>query len=407
MATLKEKFNELEPDKKRKVVAVTVIALLLVALYFYATSTSADRKVNVAPDNTKKLTTDLTLEDEDYALRSSFNYEMEEATKQNEELISRQSAEIEALKSNIQKILEQRGQELEATAINNTNAYGGIEITGIPPIEMTDVQEPLPPIVITGNISHVANTKPVSPTTEQQTQKKALVNYIPSGTIIKGTLLNGMYAPTMSKGASKPYPALIRLDDLSFLPNGFRKDLEGCFLMGEAVGELSDSRVHVRTNRLSCISNDEQHVLEKQIKGFVNGGDGKVGIFGKIVANFGQIALSALLAEFISAAGDAIESSTQVISQNALGGVTSLGMPNEQDMLITAAGAGLGEASSMIAEFYLDIMTEMSPVIEISGGQSVEIIIDEGLELTLDDYKWIGVKENEIESKFKNIIIVN
>lgn len=416
MKKIKETFNALPPDKKRKVVIVICIVALLIFFYFGYQSKVANKPKTVRQEPVKQNIIDFTKKDEDLAMRLSFNQQMKELQDNNTEIAQSQQEKIEDLKRQLEAITTRGYGADNASMANRKNndipAYGDLALNGTPPpptypygngqdiptYRDTKEKEKPKPIILTGNIAIISiriDEPKKDNATKTKLTGKRLINFIPAGTILKATLLNGMYAPTMGKGKNRPYPALFRLVDLSFLPNGFRKDLSGCFMTGEASGELSDSRVHIRTSKLSCISNDEKRVLEKDIKGFVNGDDGKVGIFGEIRANFGKVALSAFLAEFLAAAGDVVKSSTQIVTQNPLGGITTAYKPKVEDMLLSAAGSGFGESAKMIAEFYLEIMKEMSPVIEVSGRRNVEIIIDQGIELYMDDFDWQGVKQDE------------
>ena len=276
--------------------------------------------------------------------------------------------------------------------------YGDLELNSIPE-PPTQIETPkAPPIIIRGGISVEKISVEIQKAKEEkkkERQRKKLINFIPAGTILKATLINGMYAPTMGKGKESPYPAILQTWDLAFLPNNVRKDLAGCFVLGEAFGELSDSRVHIRLSKISCISSDEKWVLQKSIKGFVNGDDGKVGVAGKTVANFGRLTLTVLLSEFLSSAGEAVKAATQVNTYNPLGGVTTTVGGTAGDIALAAAGSGIGESASMLSEFYLDIMKEMSPVIEVNSRREVEIVIEDGAELLTDDFIWEGVINDE------------
>lgn len=392
MKRIREWFDKLEPHYKRYVmigVSATVFILIMMIAY-------SEKKSNDVPIEVKKAKKETVVnfgdKDDDLALRIGLKNEVNDI----KELNKQKTKEIEELKQLINNMAQpQTGETVQQV--------GDLKLSGVPPPpsgqppykQMPDEQAKIAlPVVIVGGIAKVQGSAPKEVPKQENTKKK-WVNFIPAGSILKATLLNGMFAPTMSKASSKPYPALMRIWDLGFLPNEVRKDLSGCFVLGQAYGELSDSRVHVRLETISCISNNEKQVLEKDIKGFVSGDDGKVGIFGEIRANFGKVALTALLAEFLSAAGKSIKSASEVITQNPLGGVTTLTRASEQDMLLAAAGSGLGSAAEMIAEFYLEIMKEMSPVVEVSGRREVEIIISKGVELQTDDFDWEGVKQNE------------
>lgn len=408
MKKIKEWFNSLEPNKKKNVVKISVISVFVIIMLFaYNAKQKNEEPQNQSNAPVKEKKVDFTRKDDDLALRLGLKNQLEESEAKKKEELEKQQKEIDELKKLIVNM--SRGNALDNLSARQN--YGDLTLNGIPPPPMENggrtyqnrtqtaqEEKPMPPIIINGNIGNV--TAPIKKMSAEKADNttakpaKTFKNFLPSGSILKATLLNGMYAPTMGKAASTPYPALFRLWDMGFLPNEVRKDLSGCFILGQAYGELSDSRVHVRMEKLSCISNNRKKVLEKGIKGFVNGDDGKVGIFGEIRANFGKIALGALLAEFLSAAGDAVKAATQITTQTPLGGLTTY-TPKTEDILISAAGSGFGESAKMISDFYLQIMKEMSPVIEVSGRRDVEIIISDGVELLTDDFEWMGVKEDE------------
>mgnify|MGYP003375315114 CR=1 FL=1 len=78
--------------------------------------------------------------------------------------------------------------------------------------------------------------------------------YMPAGSLFQGVLLNGMDAPTGRGSTSQPYPVTVRLTSLAFLPNQFSTNVRECFVIAAGVGRLDDERVHLRTERLSCVN---------------------------------------------------------------------------------------------------------------------------------------------------------
>jgi conjugal transfer pilus assembly protein TraB len=148
-------------------------------------------------------------------------------------------------------------------------------------------------------------------TDEPKDVKKRKQNWIPSNSIFKATLVTGVYAPTLAKGKQSPYPVVLRLKDLSFFPNEFRKDLSGCFIGGEAYGNLSDERVNVRLNNLSCLSENNISVIDVPVSGFVQGEDGIIGLAGRVVSKQGQIMAAAFVASFLQGMGEAFSLANQ------------------------------------------------------------------------------------------------
>ncbi len=391
MTFLKDKFNALTGSQKRLVmVGISVLILIiLITVIYKAKSSNSDTTAVRKKD--KYIELNLSDEDADKSLQLSIKAEIEDAERRRLEQQAEQNAEMEELRGLIDQL---------STAPKNDELgdYGDLELNSIP-LPPSEVEPPkAPPIIIRGGISVEKISVEVQKAKEEkkkERQRKKLVNFIPAGTILKATLINGMYAPTMGKGKESPYPALLQTWDLAFLPNNVRKDLAGCFVLGEAFGELSDSRVHIRLSKISCISSDEKWVLQKSIKGFVNGDDGKVGVAGKTVANFGRLTLTVLLSEFLASAGEAVKAATQVNTYNPLGGVTTTVGGTAGDIALAAAGSGIGESASMLSEFYLDIMKEMSPVIEVNSRREVEIVIEDGAELLTDDFIWEGIINDE------------
>ncbi len=391
MTFLKDKFNALTGSEKRLVmVGISVLFLIILITVIYQAKTSNSGTTTVKKKD-KYIELNLSDEDADKSLELSIKGELEDAERRRLEQQSEQDKEMEELRVLIDQLSV-------APKNDDLGDYGDLELDSIPE-PPTEIETPkAPPIIIRGGISVEKISVEVQKAKEEkkkERQRKRLVNFIPAGTILKATLINGMYAPTMGKGKESPYPALLQTWDLAFLPNNVRKDLAGCFVLGEAFGELSDSRVHIRLSKISCISSDEKWVLQKSIKGFVNGDDGKVGVAGKTVANFGRLTLTVLLSEFLSSAGEAVKAATQVNTYNPLGGVTTTVGGTAGDIALAAAGSGIGESASMLSEFYLDIMKEMSPVIEVNSRREVEIVIEDGAELLTDDFIWEGVINDE------------
>ena len=391
MTFLKDKFNALTGQQKRLVmVGISVLFLIILITVIYQAKTSNSGATTVKKKD-KYIELNLSDEDADKSLELSIKGELEDAERRRLEQQSEQDKEMEELRVLIDQLSV-------APKNDDLGDYGDLELNSIPE-PPTQIETPkAPPIIIRGGISVEKISVEVQKAKEEkkkERQRKKLINFIPAGTILKATLINGMYAPTMGKGKESPYPALLQTWDLAFLPNNVRKDLAGCFVLGEAFGELSDSRVHIRLSKISCISSDEKWVIQKSIKGFVNGDDGKVGVAGKTVANFGRLTLTVLLSEFLSSAGEAVKAATQVNTYNPLGGVTTTVGGTAGDIALAAAGSGIGESASMLSEFYLDIMKEMSPVIEVNSRREVEIVIEDGAELLTDDFIWEGVINDE------------
>jgi conjugal transfer pilus assembly protein TraB len=247
------------------------------------------------------------------------------------------------------------------------------------------------------NISEIGGIRRISATippalTDGAGQQTIRINYFPTTTYLKGTLLNGLYAPTLARGRSMPHPAFIRIDDISILPNNLPKDIEGCEFMGEAYGELMDSRVHIRLTKMACTAYDGSKYFDDNVRGVVIGEDGTLGVPGEIRANFNKILGASFFMESMAGLGRAIQSlsTTTVIGADGTAQqyIEGSGADQAGRILMAAGGQGLGAGFERIAGFYLDMLNEMSPVIQIHGGRNLEIKLTEGVELKLQPNNW-------------------
>ena len=79
------------------------------------------------------------------------------------------------------------------------------------------------------------NTVEIKKKDEEEVIKtiKEKKEFLPTGSITKVTLLSGFDAPTMSAAKTNPLPILMKITDLSILPNRYKYDMRECFAVGE------------------------------------------------------------------------------------------------------------------------------------------------------------------------------
>ena len=321
-----------------------------------------------------------------------------------EELLVTQKRETEELKKAIKSIqytLSQNPQIVPAQVPEKEAAEPApkqdISIPKPPAIDPNDKGEQIPkvlfntmppPIPNTGAPQYVGGIEMVQAAIEDK-KPKALEDskkkqiYLPPS-FMEATLLSGVAAPTTSAAKSNPLPLLFRVKDLAVLPNRVKADLKGCFIIGSAVGNLADERVHIRLNTLSCVAKNGNAVIDQTVKGFVVDEDGKVGLKGRVVAKMGIHIARTALAGFIGGMGDALSSSMQTNSLNALGQTQSQ-MTNTDAGSIAKAGLGEGisSATKELQKFYLQLAEQTLPVIEIGSTKDVTVVISEGVGLEI------------------------
>jgi len=195
-----------------------------------------------------------------------------------------------------------------------------------------------------------------------------------SGSFMRGVLLNGIDAATDFNSKGEPYPVLINIVDPAKMPNLYRLNLKNCFVIGAGYGNLADERAYIRTERISCISEDGRS-LDASLKGHVIGEDGKLGIRGKLVSKQGQMIAKTLFAGTLSGLAKAFKPQQSVsINLNPNGNTGQLS-PEFGDIMKSAGAEGAGTALNKVADFYLKMAEKVFPIIEISAGRKVDILI--------------------------------
>lgn len=202
--------------------------------------------------------------------------------------------------------------------------------------------------------------------------------HIPAGSFVKVVLMTGIDAPSGARGKGSPYPVLMKVIDHAQLPNKWRSDVEGCFMIGEAYGELSSERVHIRTNMLSCVSK-EGEIITSNLSGYVVGEDGKTGLSGLVVTKQGAILSRSLITGFLQGVSQAFSQSATVLNITPTGNVSTLD-PNKS--LQAGLGMGATKATEELAKFYMEMAKEMFPVIEVNAGRKAEVVLTQKVTLT-------------------------
>ncbi len=213
---------------------------------------------------------------------------------------------------------------------------------------------------------------------DKPAERKTVDNYLPPGTYIKTRLLSGLDAPTGGQAQKDPVPFLLRLTDNGQLPNGFRSHVKHCFVTLAGVGNISDSRVYGRAEKIACVLKDKS-VFDANIKAYVSGEDGKAGLHGNLRNKRGQLIAYSLLSGLGGGLGEAIAQSFTTIATNPIGSTTTVD-PGEIGKFGLAQG--FGTALDRISRWYLDRADEIYPVLEVHAGRTPELVFLEGLQFT-------------------------
>lgn len=216
-------------------------------------------------------------------------------------------------------------------------------------------------------------------------KKKKSEMLIPMGSIITGRLINGLDAPT-SQGARKdPFPVVLRVKKEVLLPNYYTADLNECHIILSGYGDLSTERVMLRTEGISCVTNDG-YAIEAKAEGYAAGSDGKAGVRGRLVSKQGQMIANSMLAASIGGFASAFGSVPIPIVNTQPGSNTEqvdyasqLSSAAISNGMIKGAQAGL----ERVADFFLDMADAMYPVLELDADREIDIILVRGVSLPI------------------------
>ena len=177
----------------------------------------------------------------------------------------------------------------------------------------------------------------------------------------------------------------VRLTSLAFLPNQFSTNVRECFVIAAGVGRLDDERVHLRTERLSCVNPGGQ-IIDIPLEGYITGEDGKVGLRGTVVERTGALLARSALAGLASGLSTALTPQWRrsVQTGDNAGGV-SFEAPDSGEVLEVAAYQGAANAMESIANFYMDRADEIFPIIELDAMRQLTIHLTRGATLKLTE----------------------
>ncbi len=239
--------------------------------------------------------------------------------------------------------------------------------------------KPAAPITITpitNPINIILNSEPPKALAQKAKKKRKPAGfYVPAGTFTQGTLLNGLDAPASMKGKSNPYPTIIRLTNLSFLPNQYRLSMKGCFVIAEGYGSLSSERVYLRTTDLSCIVKGGNKHISAPIKGYIVGEHGKVGLRGKVVTKQGAILAREFVAGLMQGFASIVQQQSMTMSTSALGSTSTI---NPSNIGEAGLGQGLGTAAGELSKFYMKMANSMMPVVVVGAGRKLTLVLTHG-----------------------------
>ncbi|WP_435000091.1 TraB/VirB10 family protein (plasmid) [Vibrio scophthalmi] len=206
---------------------------------------------------------------------------------------------------------------------------------------------------------------------------------LPTTSLMTATLLSGMQAPTSIGSKREPLPAAMRIKMDVLLPNGYRVDLRDCQGLIAGVGSLSDRRAYMRLQTVVCIDEDGL-TAEGSAKGFATGNDGQAGIPGTLVARNGEVLKGSMWAGFFSGLAQGIAPS-RVVGIDVNDDGSGFQTPDMSTLGVSAGLNGASTALDRISEYYVKMLEEIWPTIDVPAMQEVTFILQAPLKLTFKE----------------------
>ena len=225
----------------------------------------------------------------------------------------------------------------------------------------------------------------------QRSKRADPASYIPGGSFMQAVILGGIDAPTGEVSRDNPHPVLLRVSDEARLPNLARKDLRECLVLAAGYGDIASERALLRTERMSCRlpSGD---FFDHPIRGFIVGEDGRAGVRGKLVTKQGQILRRSMIAGFGAAFGDILQQRfsfnlqpgiNTTITDSTPNAVTVDNTPGLSEYTQAGLAGGASNALDRLSDYYIRLADQVHPIIEIGAGRTVDIVLQEGIDLSL------------------------
>ncbi|QFT13608.1 TrbI/VirB10 family protein [Vibrio sp. THAF190c] len=226
--------------------------------------------------------------------------------------------------------------------------------------------------------------------------KRTTDNYVPTGTFVTAIVTGGADANAGVLGQGDTTPVVLQTINEGILPNGKKSKLKDCTVTGATYGEISSSRGIVRTNRMSCIL-DNDEVLDVAVKGTVFN-FGRNGIRGTTILKNGQVVQMAGLSGILTGLGEAGKGLSETTSTSALGSTSSV---SGEDIGLNLLGNATASVGAKLADYYIGLAEMYHPIVEINPGAIVNIVFLEGFPLdpmAAEEYEKAQAETEESQS---------
>lgn len=222
----------------------------------------------------------------------------------------------------------------------------------------------------------------IEPENSAEVAKEHKEIYLPKGAMLTGVLITGIDAPTSSAAQSNPMPALVRIKKEAILPNfNTLNEVRECFALMAGYGDLGSERAFFRGESITCVK-ENGDVIEETFASYAVGEDGKVGLKGTLVTRNSTVLANSMMAGFASGVAAAFDvSPVPVLSTDSSSGSIQYQDNFSSDAAQSGVVKGATNSLEKLADYYMKLADAMHPVIEISSGRVVDMVITKGANL--------------------------
>lgn len=379
-------FDSTDPKvikRNKNILAIFCIIVIISLITFVVTLSSRNKKVNITTKKTEKIdiTSSLVINPEDEWLSKSEN-EIKFLHEQNkilaqklDELTNKQKESEMIYGQTIESLASQLARTEEQVSNNNyqtNNDYGQYNEYG----ELINNSSHNNIMTISIDLQN-DNSSP-----DSENNFKDLDNYIPAGSYAKARMLSGADVSTGVNNQNDPNNMMFEIISPVYVPKYKGniqeiKKIEGCRIMGAAVGQLWTEKAYIRLLKMTC-SFEKGRVAEYKVKGYVTS-FAKEGVRGKVVSREGYFTSMAFLAGAVEGLADV----TKVAYSPTLEVSTGLATENikSSDVAKQAGSSGLSKAAEILSEYYINRAEQYQSVIDVPTGIEVEIVFQDGVDL--------------------------
>ncbi|AXH16415.1 hypothetical protein CP985_03460 [Malaciobacter mytili LMG 24559] len=220
-------------------------------------------------------------------------------------------------------------------------------------------------------------------------EKKTLPSFFLMPGFAKGVIVAGADVPTLMQAATETKPIWISISSEQLMANNEYANFQDCLVEATASGDLGPSRARVNMEKISCIMTDldgKKYRINTQIKGNVYGEDGKLSAKGRLVSKEGEIIKKGVpLATLEGLISVLAKGNSYIFPTNSKDGGTDTANPMLE---FTNAGANTSsKILSKFSEYYLKVLENLNPYVEVKAKREVTLAFKGGELLTPVEYE--------------------